>query len=288
MNKQRRKLEERKGHGFDLGSLERAGAIGLGGRVAFNESDMEVLSRFKIPAPYAKQLGLEGLNAHTIVYLFHAGFPSTQLGYADDERPKALIIYPTETCNNGSPLGFFSEATFRFLKEIKKEYDAKIRAIARVSELWDNLEQAKQPELLIVGGHGSPASITFSEGKEGHGPGYDRSLDLSHGTRDALEARIRRYFSNLGERATIFLDSCFNGKGGYKQGNIANFIARCAPGRKVIACEYKFSMEGVDVKSFIPFRVQIKDDKHRDGTYIICVEPKANEYYVDCGTERFF
>ncbi len=229
--------------------------------IGFDERQIRILGR-----NYADEKDLrafaessEDLNAETIMYIDLLGLTANEIEFDGCGKPKALVLYPTADPNKA-----FLNSTF--VRQIKEAYDMKIRAIKTVNDMRRELRQSPILDLLVLGGHGTRDDLIFN-GKS------------NRGTLTKYE-RLEDELSRIKENGVIFLDSCSNGEGRELSYNLANHIATCAPGRKVISCTEKFSRDNMNIVNLCPLEVKIKrvdpfNGDYDDCTYVAVVKGDA-------------
>lgn len=205
-----------------------------------------------VPVEYVRKFSEYGLNASTIVYHFKMGLKKLS-DFKFNKQPKALILFPTNDPKQISGTVFNDDGTFVFLKELQKVYDMRIRAISTVEEMYNQLNDCPEINLLILSGHGSKTSLTFGKNISKYGINYAKDESDFTVKRNDLKEHLRI----LAPDAVIFLDSCLNGSGKENEINMANFVAENAPGRKVISCTESFNFQKIGIKSVYPFNVII-------------------------------
>ncbi|MBI2574567.1 hypothetical protein HYV82_01655 [Candidatus Woesearchaeota archaeon] len=263
--------------GYDIVSFLRAGGtideakdyIAIAdskGHTYFNGYEIALLRKNQVSALFAASLAAMGLNAETIMYHFKLGLSGNNTTFRNSGKPKALILYPT-----GNPPDFIGvqafsdDDTYEFLRKILDAYDVRLRAISTVGEMDRETEQNADAKLLILGGHGARQSLTFGENRPKYGVEIDEeAFKLTVDTK-GLEVILDR----LPNDAVIFLDSCFNGEGKENEMNMANYVAECAPGRKVISGTGVFNAGKITIKQMFPLDLAIMACyTYQDCTYV--------------------
>jgi hypothetical protein len=220
----------------------------------FNGYEIALLRKNQISAKSAASLTKKGLNAETIIYHSKLGLTGDDITFDNSGKPRALILYPT-----GNPPDFigvqaFSEDdTYEFFGRIFHVYDVRLRAISTVDEMYQEIEQNSDVNLLILGGHGTRRSLTFGENKPKYGIAMDEEASKLTVDTKGLEACL----GDLPNDAIIFLDSCCNGKGRKDEINLANYVAECAPGRKIISGTETFNAGKITINKIFPLDLSI-------------------------------
>lgn len=243
------------------GSLEQAESYlsiaGTEGKTAFNGHDLALLKRHSVPPRYAAAMAAEGMNALTATYYHSIGFAPEDIGFARDGRPRALLLYPTNDYFYMGDGTFTSKKCLDFIKKIGQAYDIRLRAISTVSEMCSEIEATPDVRLLVLAGHGRRDLLCFGESSPKYGisvPERDRMLRPS-------SRKAACYLAMLPARATIFLNSCDNGKGRERGKNLANSVAEWAPGRRVISSVDTFDSYNLKVGSYYPLELRISSGR---------------------------
>ena len=171
--------------------------------------------------------------------------------FTDTDKPNLLLTYPLLD----NPKAFFSPSAREMIKTLSAHYDIWIATVANESELYKAIRKTPNIDLLILSGHGSKDNIMLNIPKEGF-------EELSY--IDVGDKELKRYLKRLNKNATIFLNSCSTGMGGKETNNLANEIARLAPGHKVIAATESFSAQEINIINPFPLEIEIPDK-----TYIV-------------------
>ncbi len=232
----------------------------------FNGYEIALLRKSQVPVKFAALLARKGLNAETIMYYSKLCLTENDITFSNSRKPKALILYPTS--NPPDSIGtqaFSDDDTYEFLRKILSAYDVRLRAISTVDEMYQEVEQNADVNLLILGGHGTRQSLTFGENRNKYGRAINKeSFKLSVDTK-GLEAHLKR----LPNDAVIFLDSCCNGEGREDERNMANYIAECASGRKVISGTEVFNAGKITINQMFPLDLSIfACYTYQDCTYV--------------------
>ncbi len=120
--------------------------------------------------------------------------------------------------------------------------------------MYHELDRSPELHLLILAGHGSPATLTFGESI----PKYGISINDHSAKLSIRQKELSDHLKALAKDAVIFLNSCLNGAGRKSVENLANYMAACAPGRKVISCEKEFNPGSVEIRQTFPLKLRIR------------------------------
>lgn len=185
--------------------------------------------------------------------------------FTDTSKPNALFEYPTYDGdlfekNYGA---FRVNYAITFFKAIQEKYDIKVVVASQEKVLYDALD-AHTYEFAMFAGHGTENNLTFNKDRLQIKGNYEiYTLDLS-------DSELEKHLQHLAPGAVIFLDSCSTGAGAEKGDNLANAIAKFAPGRKVIAPQEALWTHRVviNLNSLYPFDATLLDEKgSKDITY---------------------
>lgn len=236
------------------------------GRTYFRGDEIALLRKDKVPVDYAKLMSCQGLNAATIMYHYRMGLGEEDIDFRDSGKPKALILYPTSDPVQMVFQAFSEDDTFKFFQTVQDTYNVRIRAISSVEEMYDELDNSPEIDLLILGGHGSKTTLTFGESI----PKYDVHIDKQSAVLSTDREDLGDHLRKVSPEGVIFLDSCCNGEGRETERNMANYVAENAPGRKVIAGTDVFNAGKVTVNSAFPLDLSLMACyKCTDCTYVV-------------------
>ena len=200
--------------------------------------------------------------------------------FTDTSKPNALIIYPThdgelppkprdkDYVNN---YGAFRTAfALKFYQELQQAYDLKVRVSSIEDEVYDALKESKGFMFFMPVGHGGEKTLSLGEN--------DLRTMLEEKderyTLDTSDSELEQYLQNLDPKATIFLNSCSNGKGGAGADNLANAMAGWAKGRKVIAAQDDLWTNRITSFHPYPFDATLLDKAgEKDITYKVPISP---------------
>ena len=237
------------------------------GKTYFRGDEISLLKENNIPIDYIKSLTEHELNAQTIVYYYNLKLTNQDIDFKNSDKPKALLLYPTS--NPPDFLGFkaFSDDdSYQFLSKIYNRYNTKFRAISTVEEMYRELDDAPELNLLILGGHGSQETLTFGKSNEKYGV----VIDKKSGGLSTQDNEFGEHTKRLSPDGVVFLDSCLNGQGGGREMNLANFVAQNIPGRKVISSTEPFNAGKITIKNIYPLDLSIVACYiHTDSTYCV-------------------
>ncbi len=166
--------------------------------------------------------------------------------FKNSERPVLLITYPTLDFNKA----LFSPPARKMIKDLSDTYDIYFATLENERALYMAIKKVKNIDLLIISGHGEKDRVILNDSGESD---EDKSYI------DTRDKELKRYLSKLSPDALIFINACNTGKGGKKLENLANNMAECAEGRKVIASREPFSPDEIIFKSKYPFDIDIPD-----------------------------
>ncbi|MFH0797944.1 MAG: hypothetical protein V1906_00880 [Candidatus Woesearchaeota archaeon] len=219
--------------------------------LGFDEYGIKILGHSHVPLDYVEAIKRQdgNLNATTIYYNYVLGLAANDIDFDVSSKPKALLLYPTKDADD-----IFSD--IELLRQIRETYNIKYRAICGVRDMCRELRDSPALDLLMVAGHGTAQTLTFDDE-----PFFDQ-LNIN----SIIEDRLCK----VKEGGVIFLNSCSNGKGREGSRNLANHIAACAPGRKVISCTENFRSDNMTVKSIHPFDINISRVDPFTGDYDDC------------------
>ncbi|MGD2035690.1 MAG: hypothetical protein PVF73_11570 [Bacteroidales bacterium] len=164
--------------------------------------------------------------------------------FRDTKKPNLLITYPVLD----NEKAFFSPSAREFIKLLSQDYDIWFATCGDERELYFALKKTPRIDLLILSGHGSKDNIILNVPTEGY-------VELSY--IDTEDKELKRHLKRLDPEATIFLNACNTGKGMDNQANLANAIAKNAPGRHVVAATKPYSMQEVVVNKYYPISLEI-------------------------------
>src|SRR3989344_5898101 len=211
----------------------------------------------------------EGRNIFTgaqLPLLYRLGLDLPEMiNFKDTSKPNALFICPTND-NNPSSNGLYKEGVFRndlfldFFKGVKKAYDVKIIVASKEDEIYQPLLLPTNFEYLVLAGHGNATSLVLGS-KDTF---YNQDLPDEKLSLDISDTEFEKYLQNLSPKAVIFLYSCETGKGGKAEKNLANTISGWAKNREVIAPTEVLVVGQVNVHSFYPFEVTLKNAEGKD------------------------
>ncbi|MDO8510556.1 MAG: hypothetical protein Q7S55_00160 [Nanoarchaeota archaeon] len=214
--------------GYDIVAFKHAGGTAEYARkfVYAVNADGRPFSGSQLPQFYKL-----GLDLHEIIT------------FTDTSKPNALIIYPTHdgelppkprdkdyVDNYGA---FRTAFALKFFHELQNAYDLKVRVSSVEDEVYDALKESKGFMFFMPTGHGGEKTLSLGENDL-------RTMQAEKDERytlDTSDSELEQYLQNLDPKATIFLNSCSNGKGGPGADNLANAMAGWAKGRKVIAAQ---------------------------------------------------
>lgn len=236
------------------------------GKTHFRGDEITLLQEFRVPVEYASRMSQHGLNAKTIVYYYVLGLDDNCIDFENSDKPKALILHPESDPKGDITRSFCEPSTLYFLKSLKQYYDLRIRIIATTLEMFKELDNPAKIDLLILGGHGTKKSLTFGENI----PEYEVYFDEPLTKLTTSTMNLSEHMHNLASDAVIFLNSCSNGYGRTSEDNLANFVAKSAPGRKIISCTDPFINEDIRIVSYYPLDLKISGyTSCEDTDYII-------------------
>lgn len=164
--------------------------------------------------------------------------------FIDTKKPNLLITYPVLD----NQKAFFSPAAREFIKLLAKDYDIWFATIGDERELYYAINKVPKIDLLILSGHGTKENILLDHPVEGY-------EELSY--IDTEDKELRRHLKQLDSEATIFLNACNTGNGMESQVNLANTIAKNAPGRHVIAATKPYSIQEIILTKYYPLALDI-------------------------------
>lgn len=144
-----------------------------------------------------------------------------------DGRPLAVVVMPRSDWN-----GAFSSERGGFLDQLRKAgYKLMVYEVSTDKGLAESVLNATQHQkfsLLVVGGHGSQSTLSFSESD----PRFSRDLNLEK-TFDIYDVdKLKKYNLNAraaSNKAQAILWSCSAGKGKDNANNTANTLAKIFP-----------------------------------------------------------
>jgi hypothetical protein len=173
--------------------------------------------------------------------------------FQDTEKPNAVITYPTKDDNNGKK-AFETKESLALYKQYRAEYDVWVRVTAREEELYRAIEASSSWSFGAFAGHGDGTSFVLGE------PPADETNPetLEKYRLDVGDTEFADVLSNFLPDATIFLHTCFGGRGQEYETNIANFVHGSAPWTNVLASMFIFSTNDIHVQSVYPFRATIQ------------------------------
>lgn len=160
---------------------------------------------------------------------------------AATDKPNMLLLFSQSDWN-----GAFQNTDVKAkLFELRKTYDVVVGFLDddTLFEREPNALQDKQ--LFTVAGHGSSSAITLGDGTE------------EHYFLDKTDTAFCQALTYLPSDAVIFLFSCSTASGGAGADTFANYVALCAPGRKLIASTEPFASSDFKITSSYPFSVTI-------------------------------
>ncbi|HLD72227.1 MAG TPA: hypothetical protein VJA23_01445 [Candidatus Nanoarchaeia archaeon] len=192
-------------------------------------------------------LGLDARSA--FLYTLLDLSPEEAISFADSDKPNALLIFPYSDWNYN-----FSSSEMRELtQKLKESYDLLVKVANQEETFYSALEEVPDAELLILSGHGTASSLSLGETDLSWFPSEkDESYQI-----DLSDWELEEILNQLHPSAVIFLNSCSNGYGRENLGNLANFIANQAGGRKVISGIDLFSSGEIMINSIYPFDASI-------------------------------
>lgn len=178
---------------------------------------------------------------------------------------KALVLLPSSDHNGAFSLGHQSPNLHlvsmiyrRFtLINIARSYSVETRRISSPEEMKQVIEQVGKIErikLLIIKGHGLPNEIQFGEGEAG----ILRPSFL----------RAHHFFKYLRRDASVIVRACSTGQI-QREGNIAQAIAKAAPGRKVFAPKGISLASDLVISQLNPIKchfIQVEETKDSKGS----------------------
>ncbi len=232
------------------------------GSTYFNGYEIALLKHNGVSCEFASDMAKKYLNAETIMYNHLFGINEEESPEKNASRPNALVFYPA---SDPTIKAFTNEDSVKFFKTLMSHYRLRLRAVSTIDEIWEEEKHIPGTDLLIIGGHGSKHSIQLGESRPKYGILLtDYESEISTNT-----IRLEDLLGNLPDEAVIFLDSCMNGRGGEYSDNLANHIARCAPGRTVISSKTTFYSGDINIKNICPLSLEIHSlSGQQDTTYV--------------------
>ncbi len=168
----------------------------------------------------------------------------SQAYFKSSEKPNLLITYPSIDFNQA----LYSPAARRMIKDLSDTYNIFFSTLRNEKDLYKAINRVERIELLIITGHGKKNRIMLNEPDQ-------HSEDNTY--IDTNDKELKRYLKKLTPDALIFLNACNTGKGGKEIENLANNLAECADGRKVIASMEPFSIDEIIFRKKYPFDIDI-------------------------------
>lgn len=192
-------------------------------------------------------IGLDSRSAY--LYTLLDLIPEEAVSFSDSDKPNAILIFPYSDWNYN-----FSSSEMRELtQKLKESYDLWVKVAKQEETLYLALEEVPDAELLILSGHGTPTSLSLGEADLSWFPSEkDETYQIN-----LSDWELEEILNQLHPSAVIFLNSCSNGYGQENLGNLANFIANLAGGRKVISGIDLFSSGEIMINSTYPFDASI-------------------------------
>lgn len=192
-------------------------------------------------------IGLDSRSAYLYTLLDLS--PEEVISFSDSDKPNAILIYPYSDWN----YNFSSIEMKELTQKLKENYDLWIKVAKKEETIYLTLEEVPNAELLILSGHGTPTSLSLGETDLSW---FQSEKDETYQI-DLSDWELEEILTRLHPSAVIFLNSCSNGYGQENLGNLANFIANQAGGRKIISGVDLFSSGEIIVNSTYPFDVSI-------------------------------
>ena len=166
--------------------------------------------------------------------------------FKDTDKPNLLITYPVLD----EEKAFFSPAARELIKTLSESYDVWFATARNEKDFYKAIKKAPRIDLLVISGHGSKENILLNQPVNGF---------EEMGYIDVEDNELRRYFRHLSKEATIFLNACSTGMGKEDVKNLANTIAKNAPGRTIFAATEPFSIQEVIINKPFPLELEIPE-----------------------------
>jgi hypothetical protein len=166
--------------------------------------------------------------------------------YGNSSKPKLLITYPVLDYNKA----FFTPAARDLIKALSDTYDIWIATLEKDKDLKRAIQGGPKFDALIISGHGSRKKILLNEPIDG----FEEMSYI-----DVSDKELKKTFSLLAPNATIFLNACSTAGKEADIINLADMIAKQAPGKRVIASTKDFRINEIIIKEAYPLRLEIPD-----------------------------
>ena len=188
-----------------------------------------------------------------ITRYYQLGLTPEQLEiFEDTEKPNAVITYPTKDESNGKR-AFETKESLALYQQYVEEYDVWVRVTAREEELYNALEASSSWKFGALAGHGDGVSFVLGEPPAGE---TDPAV-LEKYRLDVNDTEFAESLAHFLPDATLFLHTCFGGRGTEHEVNVANFTHELAPWTNVLASTLIFATAGMKVQSVYPFQATI-------------------------------